>query len=180
MKQRMTTNVLREENVKLKTRLLFVENEIAKKDKMIDDLLVQQENNFAVPKPKFSAARVGGIKTETHLVINLKRKIRDINAEKQTLASEIDALKRNIRSTKLTELEVENKLYVDECARLRHQLEEVIKSKDTFADPQELKIIEQKFQQRDIVISQMQNENANISQALSKKDEENRQLAELV
>jgi len=40
MKQRMTTNVLREENVKLKTRLLFVENEIIKKDKMIDDLIV--------------------------------------------------------------------------------------------------------------------------------------------
>ena len=71
-------------------------------------------------------------------------------------------------------------MYVDECARLRHQLEEVIKSKDTFADPQELKIIEQKFQQRDIVISQMQNENANISQEMSKKDEENRQLAQLV
>ena len=71
-------------------------------------------------------------------------------------------------------------MYVDECARLRHQLEEVIKSKDTFADPQELKLIEQKFQQRDIVISQMQTENANISLALNKKDEENRQLAELV
>jgi len=180
MKQRMTTNVLREENVKLKTRLLFVENEVAKKDKIIDDLLVQQENNFSVPKPKFTAARVGGIKVETHLVINLKRKIRDINTEKQTLIAEIDALKRNIRSTKLSELEVENKLYADECARLRHQLEEVIKSKDTFADPQELKLIEQKFQQRDIVISQMQTENANISQALNKKDEENRQLAELV
>jgi hypothetical protein len=79
------------------------------------------------------------------LVINLKRKIRDINTEKQALAAEIDALKRNIRSSKLQELEVENKMYVDECARLRHQLEEVIKSKDTFADPQELKIIEQKF-----------------------------------
>lgn len=89
-------------------------------------------------------------------------------------------MKRNIRSSKLSELEVENKMYMDECARLRHQLEEVIKSKDTFADPQELKIIEEKFQQRDIVINQMQNENANISNALTKKDEENRQLAELI
>ena len=35
---------------------------------------------------------------------------------------------------------------MDECVRLRHQLEEVIRSKDTFADPQELKIIEEKFQ----------------------------------
>jgi len=43
-------------------------------------------------------------------------------------------------------MEIEVQLYMEECARLRHQLEEVIKSKDTFADPEELKIIEQKFQ----------------------------------
>lgn len=45
----------------------------------------------------------------------------------------------------MTEIEVEMKMYIDECTRLRHQLEEVIKSKDTFADPEELKIIEEKF-----------------------------------
>jgi len=55
-------------------------------------------------------------------------------------------LKRNIRSSRLQEMEIEVQLYMEECARLRHQLEEVIKSKDTFADPEELKIIEQKFQ----------------------------------
>jgi hypothetical protein len=37
------------------------------------------------------------------------------------------------------------KMYMDECSRLRAQLEEVIRSKDTFADPEELKIIEDKF-----------------------------------
>jgi len=41
MKQRMTTNVLKEENTKLKTRLFFVESELTKKDKVIDDLIVQ-------------------------------------------------------------------------------------------------------------------------------------------
>ena len=69
---------------------------------------------------------------------------------------------------------------MEECARLRQQLEEVIKSKDTFADPQELKIIEQKFQQRDLVISQIQQENNQVVNALKTKDEENRQLAQLV
>ena len=66
---------------------------------------------------------------------------------------EIESLKRNIRSTRQQELEVEVKLYMEECVRLRHQLEEVIRSKDTFADPQELKIIEEKFQQRDAMIT---------------------------
>lgn len=83
-------------------------------------------------------------------------------------------MKRNIRISKMTELEVEVKLYIDECARLRHQLEEVIKSKDTFADPAELKMIEQKFQQREAVISQLQNDSASLSVELQKKNEENR------
>jgi cell shape-determining protein MreC len=110
----------------------------------------------------------------THLVINLKRKIRDINNEKQLLMAEIDNLRRNIRISKMGELEVEIKQYIEECARLRHQLEEVIKSKDTFADPQELKVIEAKFQQKDVLIKQMQAERAAISAEFSKKDEENR------
>ena len=54
-------------------------------------------------------------------------------------------MKKNVRSTRLTEIEIENKMYIDECTRLRHQLEEVIKSKDTFADPEEMKLIESRF-----------------------------------
>ena len=86
------------------------------------------------------------MKSDTHLVINLKRKIKDLQMESSRKSDENEALKRNIRNTRLQEIEVEVKVYMDECARLRHQLEEVIRSKDTFADPQELKIIEEKFQ----------------------------------
>ena len=39
MKQRMTANNLREENLKLRTRLHITENELTRKDKTIDDLL---------------------------------------------------------------------------------------------------------------------------------------------
>lgn len=77
----------------------------------------------------------GALKNDTHLVINLKRKIKDIQVDNQKRFDEIEGLKRNIRSTRQQEIEVEVKLYMEECARLRHQLEEVIRSKDTFADP---------------------------------------------
>lgn len=85
-------------------------------------------------------------------MINLKRRIRDQQLEIQRRNDEVELLKRNIKNTKTHEQELEIKTYMDECVRLRSNLEEVIKSKDTFADPQELKIIEQKFQQRDLVI----------------------------
>ena len=80
----------------------------------------------------------------------------------------------------MQEIEVEIKLYMEECSRLRSQLEEVIKSKDTFADPQELKIIEEKFQQRDALIAQMQKDNRDLSEGLQKKNLEASQLQQLV
>ncbi len=83
---------------------------------------------------------------ESHLANNLKRKIRELQGEVQTKNNEVEALKRHIKSTKIAEIEVEMKLYMDECARLRSQLEEVIRSKDTFADPQEVRMIEERFQ----------------------------------
>lgn len=68
-----------------------------------------------------------------------------MQAELSAMAEENDKLKRNIRNTRVSEQEIEAKTYANECIRLRTTLEEVIKSKDTFADPQELQIIEAKF-----------------------------------
>ena len=55
-----------------------------------------------------------------------------------------------------------------------------MKSKDTFADPRELKIIKEEFRQRDTIIAQLQRQNQDLMAGLQKKDEECRQLAELV
>lgn len=95
-------------------------------------------------------------------MINLKRKVRDLNQECQKKDEEIEALRKNIRSTQLKEIEVEIKVYIDECARLRQQLEEVMKSKDTFADPVELKTIQEQFQERDSLITKLQQESVEL------------------
>jgi uncharacterized protein YlxW (UPF0749 family) len=97
------------------------------------------------------------MKLESHLANNLKRKIRELQAEVTNKSNEIEALKRHIKSTKIAEIEVEMKLYMDECARLRGQLEEVIRSKDTFADPQEVRMIEERFQQQELIIAELRN-----------------------
>jgi hypothetical protein len=133
----MTANNLRDDNIKLRTRLHMTENELARKDKMIDELLLMQSEaqSKQAPVPK--------VRTETHhLVVNLKRKVREQQMELATRKDEVELLKRNLKNTRTHETEVEIKLYMDECLRLRQSLEEVIKSKDTFADPQELRIIE--------------------------------------
>lgn len=75
----------------------------------------------------------------------MKRKVREQQQELIVKADEVELLKRNLKNTRTHETEMEIKMYMDECLRLRTSLEEVIKSKDTFADPQQLRIIEQKF-----------------------------------
>lgn len=41
MKQKMTANFLKDENIKLKTKIQILETEINKKEKLVDDLLMQ-------------------------------------------------------------------------------------------------------------------------------------------
>ena len=41
IKQKMTANFLKEENIKLKTKLHILEGELLKKEKLVDDLLLQ-------------------------------------------------------------------------------------------------------------------------------------------
>lgn len=73
MKQRMATNNLKDENTKLRTRLHMTENELTRKDKMIDELL-QLQQDAQNGNLKFGR---GGKTDSHHLVVNLKRKVRD-------------------------------------------------------------------------------------------------------
>lgn len=73
MRQRLTTNNLKDENTRLKTKLQIVEVELQRKDKLIDELIVQQEASYGVTQAKFGGRAPGTFKTDTHLVINLKR-----------------------------------------------------------------------------------------------------------
>lgn len=72
------------------------------------------------------------------------------------------------------------KLYMDECARLRGQLEEVIRSKDTFADPQEVRMIEERFQQQELIIAELRNQNQELAMALQTRDDETRQVSDIL
>ena len=51
--------------------------------------------------------------------MNLKRKIRDLNSEAAKRFEEAEGLRKNIRSTRQQELEVEIQMYIEECTRLR-------------------------------------------------------------
>ena len=96
----------------------MVEVALQRKDKMIDEMVQAQEANYGMPGGKRGILSTKG--EQTHLVINLKRKIKELMQEKTQQAEDMERLKRNIRSTRLQEVEAEVKLYMEECARLRH------------------------------------------------------------
>jgi hypothetical protein len=43
MKQKITANIFKDENIKLKTKVHILESELSKKERLIDDLLMQQD-----------------------------------------------------------------------------------------------------------------------------------------
>ncbi|OMJ83485.1 hypothetical protein SteCoe_15588 [Stentor coeruleus] len=90
-------NVLKDENVRLRTRIKFLE-----KDSKRDD--VESE--------------------KSHLVVNLKNQIKDLLKTIEYKDLEIADLKKNSRATRLQEIEIEMKMYIDECTRLRRMLQE--------------------------------------------------------
>ncbi len=135
LKQKLTANHLKDENMRLKTRIQMLEGEMLKKDKLIGELISKPEG---APKPKVK-------QLESHLTQNLKRRIKEMQIVIGSKTEELDLIKRNMKNTKQQEMEIELRAFAEECQRLRGQLEEVIKSKDTFADPDELKAIEQRF-----------------------------------
>lgn len=85
-----------------------------------------------------------------------------------------------MKTTKAAELEAEVRAYMDECQRLRVQLEEVIKSKDTFADPEELKMIEDRFAGQEAMINGLRQENQDMLTQIGRKDDELRQMREYI
>ena len=60
----------------------------------------------------------------------LKKNNRDLKSEVQDKDRLIEQMKRNIKLTKQQEIEVELTVYIDECLRLRGQLEQVVLEKN--------------------------------------------------
>jgi hypothetical protein len=122
MKQKITANFFKDENMRLKTRVHILENELTKKERLVDDLLLQQDT-FQLPMQGAGSTKNNSqgqkMKLESHLTLNLKRKIKDLQQEALLKYEEMEALKKNIKVTKIAELEAEMKAYMDETTRMK-------------------------------------------------------------
>ena len=78
LRQKIHVNFFKEENTKLKTKIQILEGELTKKEKLVDDLLLQQDNGAFASSSGAVTSKSGKLKLESHLTINLKRKIKDL------------------------------------------------------------------------------------------------------
>lgn len=155
-------NNLNEDNLRLKTRINQLEREINKRDDLISDL----KTASLVDRPGISNIK------SLHLVTNLKNSVRELRQDIKARDEEIATLRKNIKSTKLSEMEVEIQAYIDECTRLRHHLEEVMRQRDQPQSSPGFNGIEEKHYQQTLLLNNLRKENQELSSALNQAHDE--------
>ena len=158
-------NSIKEENTKLRTSLMSANTEIKKLEKINNELYKEMNNEN---NPNFISAH-----QKNHLVMGLKRQIKTMKEEIREKDEKILNLSRNLKSSKLQEIEVQSQMYSDECIRLRHIIEEMYKQQNQSPEILEL---EQELQNTVTKNQKLENENSELNGMLSKKDIELRQL----
>ena len=93
----------------------MLEVEMLKKDKIIGDVITKPEGVGIVANGNFTQMK----KFESHLTQNLKRRIKEMQIVITSKTEELDIVRRNMKTTKSQEMEIELRTYVDECTRLR-------------------------------------------------------------
>lgn len=101
----------------------------------------------------------------SHITQNLKNHVKEMRSELKKKDEEVTKIKRTLKATNIQELEVEMKLYVDECTRLRHMLEESYKNQ---MDPVELQKLQEQFQMQDTYLVNLQSENQELAETCAK------------
>ena len=108
MALKVKNNELKEVLTRFKAKITQLEKELQKKDDIVPS----------------------GITSNTYLVKLLKQNIKDLRTEMQNKDQQIQTQKQNMKLSKYLELELDVKAYMDECTRLKHYLEEVLKEKE--------------------------------------------------
>lgn len=103
--------------------------------------------------------------SSSNLTQSLKKHVKEMRSELKKKDEEMTKIKRTLKATNIQELEVEMKLYVDECTRLRHMLEESYKNQ---MDPAELQKLQEQFQMQDTYLVNLQSENQELAETCAK------------
>ena len=153
---RRTVSILRNENLKLKTRVIQGEHELIQKNKEIKKL-IQQINT-----PLYNTSKT---LKKPGLVQGLKKRIIAMQKENRTLKEGLTSLKKSLKMTATQELNAEIKVYSDECTRLRSMIENNLQGKD-YSPSEDTEKVGKKIKEQNGFIEKLKNENKELNKQL--------------
>lgn len=111
LKYKVQMNTYKNENLKLRTRLKFLEKEQLEKEGVIENLVNKNEIT--------TIGRLGSVvnnkkKSDSYLIMALKRQVKELKQSIKEKDDEVATLKKNFKNTKLNELDIELRSYMDE------------------------------------------------------------------
>lgn len=122
LKMKIQNNQTSSINVRLKTQVTKLEKECQEKDMMINELINQKDISLIGR----IGQKVNKRKFESYLTTSLKKQIKELKGVTKDKDLEIGELRKNIKITRMQEMDWELRTYMDECVRLRAQLEEIM------------------------------------------------------
>ena len=114
---------LMEENINLKTQLNKFRNDMASTKKEITSLENELVQKDKIIEEMMSESNVDGTSSkinEKHLVLNLKKQYKELKKENEKILKDNEQLKKNIKSSKLNEMTLENKVLSEQVEKLKN------------------------------------------------------------
>ncbi|EAR95276.3 hypothetical protein TTHERM_00382370 (macronuclear) [Tetrahymena thermophila SB210] len=159
-------NELKESNKTLKTQLYQVERDSVKYKKIVD----QYEANGIVKG--FYPKTEGG-----HITENLKKTIKDLKMQLAVKDEENNKIKKQIKYTRLQELDRERKCYAEECTRLKNLLQQALNEKmEVLIKETDYQKLEERLYAQNNEIEQLRYDNTEMAQQLKNYDNQNNYL----
>ena len=118
---KLQLNNYKDDNIRLRTRIAQLMANLRNRDKLFDDLYKSAFITSAGTPAK------NNLNKDVLLMINLKREVSDLKDIIYQKEAEILDLKKDIKSTKIKELEIDLRTYMQECSRLRKIAEHSIR-----------------------------------------------------
>eukprot|EP00831_Metopus_contortus_P001291 TRINITY_DN10468_c0_g1_i2.p1 TRINITY_DN10468_c0_g1~~TRINITY_DN10468_c0_g1_i2.p1 ORF type:complete len:438 (+),score=105.49 TRINITY_DN10468_c0_g1_i2:38-1351(+) len=168
LKMKQNINAFIEENTKLRTKILYNEKELDKKEKTLQEL-VEQVNGQRSHIPAMTQKQTL-LCADQHTVMGLKKQVRELKQQAQQQEQEVAQLRANLKAAKLQDMEIKIKLHAEECYQLKMKIFELMQEPATEFSPKDLAFLEEKLQQQNYMLNEFKQESARLSATIEKTD----------
>lgn len=100
----------------------------------------------------------------------MKKQVSEQKAVIKQKNQEIDSLKKAYKHTRISELEVDQKVYIEELMRMRNILENVLREKDPLTNPDNLQKYQEDFHKQEEKVKNVKKENLELAEIIKSKE----------